>query len=217
MGEPNMGSEHGSVIVVGAGGHARVVAEAIGRDRIIGYVAPDRGADERGLGEWLGGDDLLRAPRAGASYVIGVGFVDRAGARRRASLLETCRQLTLETVVHPHAVVSSSAELGDGTFVAAGAIVGVSTRIGRGVIVNTGAVVDHDCRIGDNVHLAPGSVLSGSVRIGRDTLVGVGASVRQGITIGSGVVVGAGAAVVHDVADGLTVLGAPARPVDVER
>jgi acetyltransferase-like isoleucine patch superfamily enzyme len=60
-------------------------------------------------------------------------------------------------------------------------------------------------------------VLSGSVRIGRDTLVGVGASVRQGITIGSGVVVGAGAAVVHDVADGLTVLGAPARPVDVER
>ena len=203
-----------TIVVIGAGGHARVIAESTPHD-IAGHLSPDRSDPDPLLGPWLGTDASVEDLAAsGHRFVVGLGFVDGAGARRRSALLAALDDVELATITHAEAIVSPSSALGPGVFVAAGAVVGTRTEIGRGSIVNTGAVIDHDGSIGRNVHLAPRVVLSGGVHVGDDSLVGVGATVRQGIRIGARVVVGAGAVVLHDLPDDTTAVGVPARPVD---
>jgi UDP-perosamine 4-acetyltransferase len=200
-----------SVVVVGAGGHARVVVEALLPRAAAGHLSPEPAADPR-LGAYLGGDDAIPVLAGGGyAFALGLGFVDAAGATRRARLLDLLADAELVTVVHAAATVSPTASVGAGTFVAAAAVLGTEVQVGRATIVNTGALIDHDCVIGDNVHIAPGAVLSGGVSVGANTLIGVGAAVIQGITIGSGVIVGAGAVVTADLPDGITAIGVPAR------
>lgn len=204
------------LVIVGAGGHACVVADALLPRRVVGHLRPSDSAIDRPdlLGPWLGDDDMVPAlADEGHSFVIGLGFVDDSGALHRARLLSDLVGTSLEIVVHSSAIVASTVVVGEGVFVAAGAVVGAGARLGRGTIVNSGAVVDHDCQLDSNVHVASGATLAGSVSVGSDSLIGLGASVRQGVSIGTGAVVGAGAVVVGDVPDGTTVVGVPARRI----
>ena len=202
------------VVIIGDGGHARVLAESVGTEAVLaGHLAP-AGSDRAHelLGPRLGDDTQIRSlGRSGMRLVVGLGSVDRRTIGRRRDVLALVEADAHATIVHRSAHVSSWATVAPGTFVAAGAIIGVGTRVGCGSIVNTGAIVDHDCDIGDNVHIAPGAVISGGVSIGSNSLVGVGSSIRQGIAIGPDAVIGAGSVVVHDVAAGATVFGVPAR------
>lgn len=201
------------VVIIGAGGHARTVAEAA--EEVVGHLTPVGEAEPAALlGPRLGDDGEIEVlSRSGHTFAIGVGFVDRDGAAHRARLLDDLAGAALATVRHPASIVSPSAVLSAGVFVAAGAVVGPGVVLERAAIVNTGAVIDHDCRIGENVHIGPGAVLSGGVEVGEHSLVGVGATVRQGVRIGSSVVVGAGAAVVNDLPDECTAIGVPARAI----
>lgn len=207
-----IGAETTGVLIIGAGGHARVMAEAMLASGmpLAGHIAPD--PDQSGmLGPHLGDDDQIAAlALRGYRFALGLGFVDAAGAARRAALLGQLPE-ALITVIHPSAIVSPSAQLAAGSFIAAGAIVGTRTRIGRAGIINSGAVVDHDGSIAENCHIATGARLAGGVSLGRDVLIGVGATVRQAIAIGAGAIVGAGAVVVSPVASGGLVFGNPAR------
>lgn len=206
------------LILLGAGGHAAVVAEAItlsGGD-LAGHLSPESGAerDPSLLGPRLGDDSAIPALiAAGFGLVPGTGFVNAAGAARRGLWLAGLPQAALVSIIHPRAILSPSARLGTGSFLAAGAILGTRSQTGSGAILNSGAVVDHDCTLGANCHVATGARLAGGVTLGDDVLIGAGATVRQGIRIGRGAVVGAGAVVLRDVAAGVTVLGVPARPV----
>lgn len=200
------------VVLLGGGGHAAVIADALG-DRLLGYLAPEPGAEQM-CGQWLGTDaEVDRLRRNGCSFAIGLGSVDRPSVERRRKIIQRIEEDWLAIVVHRSAVVADSAALAAGVFVAAGVVIGVRAVIGVGSIVNTRSSIDHDCVIGPNVHVAPGVTLSGGVTLGEDGLVGVGSSVRQGISIGPRAIVGAGAAVVADVSAGETVVGVPARPV----
>jgi acetyltransferase-like isoleucine patch superfamily enzyme len=96
-------------------------------------------------------------------------------------------------------------------------VVNADSQIGQGSILNTCCSVDHDCILGEAVHISPGVHLAGDVHVGDRSWIGIGAAVRQGVRIGSGVIVGAGAVVVSDVADGLTVIGVPAKPAPADR
>lgn len=198
------------VIVVGGGGHAGVVAEALGR-RLAGYLAPEP-TDATGLGDWLGSDDRVEElEEQGFLFALGVGAVDRESMERRRSMMALVPAASFATVVHRAAVVLGSAALGAGSFVGAGAVIGTGSRIGVGAIINTNSSVDHDCVVGSNVHVAPGVTISGGVQIGDDTLIGVGASIRQQLVIGDRVVVGAGSVVICDLVSGSTAYGVPAR------
>jgi sugar O-acyltransferase (sialic acid O-acetyltransferase NeuD family) len=131
---------------------------------------------------------------------------------RHAKLLELqAAGARLCNLVHPSAMLSRYASLGEGSVVFAGVVVNVDARIGLGAILNTGCSIDHDCELGAAVHVSPGARLAGGVTVGNLSWIGIGASVRQLVRIGDSVMVGAGAAVAADVADELTVVGVPAR------
>jgi UDP-perosamine 4-acetyltransferase len=208
----------GAVVGVGAGGHAKVVVEilrAMGGYEVIGLLDARRESwGTQILGVPVLGDDALLAEiyeRGVRHAFIGLGTVKNSAPR--VALYEKVRAMGFEIVraLHPQALISPSAQIGDGPTVMAGAVINADAHIGDDVIVNTGAIVEHDCTLGHHVHVATGARLAGAVSVGAGSHIGIGASVRQGVKIGSRSVVGAGAVVVHDVPDDVTVMGVPAR------
>lgn len=189
------------IVLIGGGGHAKVVIDAIkcGREfNIYGIVDRRLKKGESVLGIRVIGDDavLPEVFKKGIKHAfIGVGSVGDCKIRKK--IYDNLKKIgfCLPIIIHPKAVVSKAVELGEGTFVAAGAVINPGTEIGRNVIVNTRSSIDHDCSIGNFVHIAPGATLSGEVKVGDETHVGTGASVIQGIRIGKRNMIPAGYAV----------------------
>ena len=204
------------IIVIGAGGHARVVADVIrlsGEFELRGFLdtkRSDRHEEPFEGSRVLGGDELIDELRDNVVNTAFVAIGDNvARTRIGEDLLQ--RGFELAVLVHPSAVVAPGVSLAPGTLLCAGTIINPGAVIGKHAIINTAASVDHDCQIGAGVHIAPGAHLGGHVTVGAGTLIGLGASIKPGVTIGERAVVGVGAAVVNDVADEQTVVGVPAR------
>jgi sugar O-acyltransferase (sialic acid O-acetyltransferase NeuD family) len=192
-----------SVVIIGAGGHARVLLDALqlSARKILGFIDPAfaKGAQGPGGLPLLGGDEVLKdLSMSQVQLVNGIGSVGPTTSRDAVYRRGKAAGFTFAQVVHPSAVVSSSAHLGEGAQLMAGCIVQTGAVIGANSIVNTRASVDHDCRIGETVHIAPGATLSGDVRVGDRTHIGTGAVVIQGISIGADSLVAAGAVVYRD-------------------
>jgi len=205
------------IVVIGGGGHAKVVMEVLlaAGWEVAGYTdAGGRPGDVFGRIAWLGDDGALPAVRAeGVGHAI-VALGDNA-LRGRLADRAVALGFTLGNAIHPSAQISPSVTLGQGIAVMAQAAVNAATVLGDNCIVNTGATVDHDNRIGRTVHIAPGCHLAGYVTVGDGALIGVGSVVGRGrpLAIGGGAVVGAGSVVFTDVPPLATVAGNPARPV----
>jgi len=203
------------VIVMGAGGHAKVIIDMlIDRNdcRLAGCVTNETGAaDLLGLPRLGNDDDLARLLASGLGRV----FVAIGDNRVRAERLQHVRGLgfTIVNAISRHAIVSARATLGVGVAIMPGAVINVDAIVSDGAIINTGATVDHDCRIGLCAHIAPGTHLAGTVTVGEGTFVGVGTSVIPRRSIGAWSTIGAGSAVVRDIGDGVTAVGVPARVI----
>jgi UDP-perosamine 4-acetyltransferase len=201
------------LVVIGGGGHAKVVLDVLRLDarfRVVGVVDPARVGGQVLEFPVLGGDEILPALKAQG---VTAAFVALGDNRTRQRIGRELRQLgfALPAIVHPTAIISPSARIGAGCVIMAGAKVGPDASVGELAIVNTGAIVEHDAQLGPAAHVAPGCSLAGCVRIGERTLLGIGSVVRPDIRIGDDVVVGAGSAVVADIKNGQTVAGVPAR------
>ena len=206
------------VLVLGAGGHAKVLIEALSTAsvEILGVVDPDPALmGMTVLGIPVLGDDreVLKYSSGTVRLVNGLGSIGLPN--RRQSLFEQfkAKGYNFATVVHPSAVVAADAQLGEGSQVMAGVVIQPSCHIGANSILNTRVSVDHDCHIGDHVHIAPGSVLSGNVSVGKSSHIGTGSTIIQGINVGRHTVVGAGSVLLKDVPSGVTVYGVPAKVV----
>jgi sugar O-acyltransferase (sialic acid O-acetyltransferase NeuD family) len=204
------------LLLIGAGGHARVLLDALWAQgkSIIGVV--DNDSAKHGItllgSKVIGGDEVV----AGLDPTT-VALVNAVGAVRNLSLRQAIYDrfrkagYIFSGVTHPSAVLAADVELGQGAQIMAGVVIQSGTIIGENVIVNTKSGVDHDCVIGAHAHIAPGATLCGGVRVGEGAFIGAGATVIQGVTLGRNCLVAAGAVVVADVADGRKVVGVPAK------
>jgi sugar O-acyltransferase (sialic acid O-acetyltransferase NeuD family) len=196
-----------TVVVIGAGGHAKVVVATLqAAGRTVAGIYDD---DPNRTGTELMGI-AIRGP-ADEAVRTGLPMVIAVGDNRVR--LELARRLQGEftTAVHPGAIVHPSCRIDPGTVVFAGAVLQPDSTLGKHVIVNTGASIDHDCRVGAFSHLAPGVRLCGNVVLGEGAFLGVASAVVPDVRIGEWSVVGAGAVVTADVEPRVTVVGIPAR------
>lgn len=193
----------------GASGHAKVIIDSLkASGKLISGLFDDN-PDVKKLLEYsvygsfdqdrLGDDELIIS--------VGLNHI------RKKIVEKLPEHIRYGKAVHPSAVISESAFLGEGTVVMQGAIIQSSVSIGRHCIINTAASVDHDCIIDDFVHISPNATLCGAVSVGEGSQVGAGAVVIPGIKIGKWSLVAAGAVVMRDVPDNVLVLGNPARVV----
>ena len=209
-----------SLLILGAGGHAKVVAEtalATGTASSLVFL-DDRCIDQDPLPSVLGWPvmgPLSLSLQAVTTEQFDAAVVAIGHASTRLKWIQRLQDVgySLPPLIHPTAWVSPSAELGPGSVVFALAAVQAHCTIQTGVILNTGCSVDHDSFLSDGVHICPGAHLAGEVQVGPRSWIGIGASVIQQVRIGFDVSVGAGAAVVRDIPNKVTVVGVPARVV----
>lgn len=194
------------VIIQGGGEHARVVLDCLQAQgvEVLGLFDPKYNGDLFGIPQ-QGAYDATFAPEAAAVVAIGSNAMRRVVAGRTTH--------TFTNAIHPSAIISKYATLGQGNMLLHRTIIQAQSRIGNHVIINTGAQVDHDCVIGDYVHLAPGVVICGTVTIGEGAFIGAGAIIIPGRKVGAWATVGAGSVVIRDIPNYAVAVGNPARVI----
>lgn len=187
------------VIVIGAGGHGKVIADIVTAygDNFLGFL------DDDGNKETIGKiSDYVKF--ADAYYIIGIGDPQ---IREHISNLP-CKWYT---AIHPSAVISPSAKIGEGTVVMPNAVINADAKIGRHTIINSASVVEHDNDIDDFAHISVGARLGGTVKVGKGAHIGIGAAVRNNVSICGNSIIGAGAVVVKNIEKMGIYKGIPAR------
>lgn len=187
------------IYIYGAGGHGRSVADVA---RAVGYT------EICFLDDFAGEPFYADLPRADIIIAVGDNI-----ARERLYQNVRSAGFPIVNLIHPKAIVSPAAELGNGVVVMAGAVVNVGSKIGDGVIVNTAAVIDHDCHIEAFAHISPKAALAGHVRVGTRAQVGIGSCMIQHTQIGSDSIIGAGSVVVRNIPSNVVAFGNPCRVV----
>lgn len=197
-------SQH-PVILLGAGGHAKVVLDLLRANErtVIGVCDPNLA--RQNTDTWRGvsvlGDDSAIYQYAPDSVELanGMGSLPGSQSRRRLHLTFSRQGYRFATLVHPSAVLGVGVTLDQGVQVMAGCVIQADTCIDEGTIINTAAQIDHDGQIGSHVHIAPGAVLSGEVTVEENAHIGPNATLIQGKRIGKGAIVGAGTTVLRDI------------------
>jgi sugar O-acyltransferase (sialic acid O-acetyltransferase NeuD family) len=213
-------------IILGCGSQARYVIEALierhqlhNNDSKPEIFLTDIESNKM-IGESVNGFKVLfnLEQLISESLLLDNYFVIAHGENKlKEKLVNQLRKYSIEynTVIHPRAYISKYATIGSGSIINSGAMVLPNAEIKSHCIIHSGSIVEHDCIINDYVNIAPGVVLAGRVNVGKRTYLYSGVTVIPGVNIGSDVIVGAGAVVLHDIPDGKTVVGVPAKEVKV--
>lgn len=197
------------VIIIGAGGHGKVIADIILKsgDQIKGFLDdsfPDR---KSFIGYPILGKLNTLVSTEKTEYIIAIGNADL-----REKIASKHKEIEWYTAIHPSAVISDiDVSIGTGTAIMANAVVNPGTHIGNHCIINSGSIVEHDNYINDYVHISVGAKLAGTVSIGTKTWVGIGAVINNNLSVCAGCMVGAGAVIVSDIKKPGTYIGVPAK------
>jgi sugar O-acyltransferase (sialic acid O-acetyltransferase NeuD family) len=211
------------ILIAGAGGHGRVVLDILRAAKKPQYTpVAFLDANEALHGSQVAGVPVLghlnllpKLKKQGvAAAIVAIGD-NRARASYAAKL--AAAGLALINAIHPSAVISPTATLGQNIVIAPGVIVCTDARIADNVILNTAATIDHECDIRDSAHICPGVRLAGRVTIGQGALIGIGACILPCLKIGDHATVGGGALVRRDVPPHTTVVGVPARAIPAQQ
>lgn len=192
------------LIIIGASGHGKVVADIAVLRGYTDIVFLD---DNPNIQVCAG--FAVAGKVSDAGKMDGDKFVAIGNPKIRERIQENLDSVV--TLIHPNAVISRRVEIGVGSVVMAGAVINSDAVIGKGCIINTGASVDHDCVIKDYVHVSAGAHVAGTCSIGKSTWIGAGVTVSNNINICGGCMIGAGAVVIKDIEKAGTYVGVPAR------
>lgn len=206
------------LLLIGGGGHARVLIDALKLSgcNIIGITDADAKKSGSSLeGIAIIGDDSILSRYAPDDILLvnAIGSVKGTEERRKIFVKFKNQGFIFASVVHPSAIISRNVALGEGVQIMAGAVIQTGCFIGDNTLINTRVSVDHDSKIGKNVHLAPGVIISGEVEIDDNVFIGSGSTVIQGVRIGKGSIVGAASLVIKNNSPHTTVFGVPAKVV----
>ena len=198
------------VIIIGTGGHAKVIADIVlcSGDNLVGFLTNDRDKNSF-IGKPILGGDTDYANYKNCYFVIAIG---NPNVRERIS--NSMKDIKWYTAIHPSSIISTiSTSIGEGTVVMASAVINPFAQIGKHCIINTNATVEHDNSIEDFAHISVGAKLAGTVKIGKRTWVGIGATISNGINVCEDCMIGAGAVVVKNIETSGTYIGVPARKI----
>lgn len=199
------------VIVIGASGHGKVVADIVRRsgDTLLGFLDDNETLPPEIAGIPVLGKvaDYIKYPDV--SFIVGIG-----NSAIREKIVHQLSNVHWYTAIHPSAVISAlDTRIGAGSVIMANAVINPSAHIGKHCIINTAAVAEHDNRVGDFSHISVGAKLGGTVSIGTHTWVGIGATVSNNVSICDHCMIGAGAVVIRDIKESGTYVGVPARKI----
>lgn len=202
-----------NLIIIGAGGHGKVVAEVALRMKKWSKVAF--------LDDNTNNIELMETKVIGKSkdidkYIVDADFFVAIGnnlVREKIQNELKSKGATLPVLIHPDAVIGYQVTIGEGTIIMAGVTINCCTKIGKGCIINTGATLDHDDILEDFVHISPGVHVAGNVSIGKKTWIGIGSCIINNVTITKECTVGAGAVVINNIIEAGTYVGVPARRI----
>ncbi|KWZ78063.1 acetyltransferase [Anaerococcus tetradius] len=192
------------LIIIGAGGHGKVVADIAVKNSYTDICFLD---DDINLKECAGFPVI--GPISYAELLRGDKIVAIGNSLIREKIQNSIDNVV--TLIHPSSIISRRVKIGEGSVIMAGAVINSDSIIGKGVIINTSTSIDHDCKIEDFAHISIGSHLAGGVRIGKNTFVGAGSTIINGIVISSDCIIGGGALVINDIDFPGTYIGSPIR------
>jgi len=205
------------LVIIGAGGHGREVAEIVrhqarqgGQLPLLGFI--DEQCDLHNqvidglpvLGDWGWFREIDRGDIS-VLCAVGLPHVCRRLVQRATRL-----GLTFTNAISPLAHISERASIGCGVVIFPQAVVNTGACIQDHAILNVGATVSHDTTVGQYSNINPGTHLAGNVSIGDGCYIGMGTNVLQGRAIGAWTTVGAGAVVIRDLPANVTAVGVPA-------
>ena len=200
------------VVIIGAGGHAKVIADIIEKsgDEIVGFLDDNKEIGTTIINEYKVIGDLnnrftMAVTKENLEFIIAI------GDNKKREEISHSPNLKFYTAIHPSAQIGLDVRIEEGTVVMANVCINSSARIGKHCIINTGAIIEHDNIIEDFVHISPNTSLGGTVKIGESTHVGIGSIVKNNITICKNCTIGAGAVVVKNILEEGTYVGVPAR------
>lgn len=200
------------VLIIGAGGHAKVVADIVLRngDNLIGFL--DDSDEKQGVTVFK--DYKVIGKVLDAEEYKDCYFIVAIGDNHIRAEVAGKLNVKYYTAVHPNATIADTVKIGEGTVVMAGVVINPDTIIGEHCIINTSCSIDHDNKIGDYVHISPGAHLAGSVSVGNNSWICIGVIIINNISIVDGIIVGAGATVLSDINEPGTYVGCPAKKIN---
>ncbi len=202
---------HKDVIIIGAGGHAKVIADIVRKsgDNLIGFLDDTKEVGSEFFDAFVLGKTDAYSEFSEKEFIIAIG-----NNSIREQIANKMQDATFYTAIHPTAVIAEGVTIGTGSCVMANAVLNADAKVGKHCIINTASVVEHDNTLSDYVHISPVAALAGTVSVGERTHVGVGAKVKNNTEICADVIVGAGAVVVKNITRAGTYIGVPARKVN---
>jgi sugar O-acyltransferase (sialic acid O-acetyltransferase NeuD family) len=207
-----------NVVIIGAGGHGRVVLDILRHDldiKLIGFIDDDKRFHHKLIDGFPVLGDTASLKTIIPAHKLDAAIVAVGDNHTRARIFEKLSGLGLKKIraIHHDALIARGAEIGEGAVIAAGVVVNPGTKIGDNVIINTGVILDYGSVVEDHVHISPGVILGSMVTVKKYTHVGIGVAVVEELTVGENVTVGAGAVVLASIPDNTLAVGVPARVI----
>ncbi|MBG9687104.1 acetyltransferase [Bacillus mycoides] len=202
------------LLVIGAGGHGKVIADIalkMNKWEYIAFLDDDDVKTSMGI-EII--DKSTSVSKYIKDYDLFVGIGNNVIREKVQEQLEE-QGASMPVLIHPSAIIGEEVYLKAGTVVMAGTVINCCTKIGKGCIINTASTIDHDNIIEDYVHISPGANLAGTVKVGRSTWLGIGSVISNNVNIAGNCKIGA--VVIKDITELGTYVGVPARRLQDEK